>query len=469
MLRSPGHGLDSVGRDILVKILAFVVVEEVREEREKGPQQTLFRMGSAHTMGRVATLQKRAQNMMRLRTVCKAFWHAMEQEEFQRNILEQGTFRELGVERCPRRIFFGGSYLHVLKATLTQLRTRADLEKKMESAPPVPMMACGMRAPPQFAFPHPADCVDFTKFPSLTMEEEARILTRARLLMDFLRDFESFSSSTIDFQAALLRYRAFLKMQLDHPRKLFVPTVDILFVQLAHILRNEAYETDGAPLSVDPLNLFETEAEMLLYNETVTSTSRLWAELFNVPYMPSDFLSTHTFYSENLYPSFNSRDRGPTFHKPGPFVPCVGTSVPLDIISLPKVSLTIAQLEQDATWFQELQQQIYQLESQPPYDGKTFNRLAKSYRRFIFIWHQTGSRFIPPVSIDLFWHAHQLTPDLYRSEMQRILGWVPKHAPESSMKSADPELSCQWKTLFGCELGQDPTLGDDSLQQPPIY
>jgi hypothetical protein len=84
----------------------------------------------------------------------------------------------------------------------------------------------------------------------------------------------------------------FLKLQLDHPNVLLLPSADILFVMLSHVFRTKKYHEDRKRLALpvpDPLCL--TEEEERFYNEAVAATGWLWK-------IRKEFYFCRQFFSE---------------------------------------------------------------------------------------------------------------------------------------------------------------------------
>ena len=170
---------------------------------------------------------------------------------------------------------------------------------------------------------------------------------------------------------------------------------------------------------------------------------------------------------------------------PPPYIGCVGPAPPTALVAEAgfPVSIDARELVKDVQWLAMLVSQASELlQGHWTYssNGVAMDRLVRSYDRFLFVVAKHGL-FAPPVPIDLIWHAHQSTPQLYRAETQRMLGchllhdpwpaarWtmdadgkmqprqgaVPTTALSPQEEGTFAELECLWKTEFGTDMMQE--------------
>ena len=96
-----------------------------------------------------------------------------------------------------------------------------------------------------------------------------------------------------------------------------------------------------------------------------------------------------------------------------------------------------------------------------PSPSHVCRRLFDSYSRFLFLCKtrpELDHKLAPPVSIDLLWHAHQSTPQLYEAETVRVLGYRLDHDPwpvSDKLRKVDDDFVCAWKSAFGTDLARD--------------
>jgi hypothetical protein len=175
-------------------------------------------------------------------------------------------------------------------------------------------------------------------------------------LLSFLREFAAHNTNFANpswAQIALLRYRMFLSMRVAHPTALLIPTSDILFAELSHVFRTDAYHSDlGTTLMASDL-LELPEGEGRLYNEAVKGTATLWAGMFpSVPFVEGDIPPWIPFKHEVV--SYGRQNPFCQYTKPLPYVPSVGSipnGVNVDTSDLPQIQLNAQDLLNDWQWY----------------------------------------------------------------------------------------------------------------------
>ncbi len=406
-----------------------------------------------------------------LASVCRAFARAAATEEVARQALLAAR------QRVPERVWYGAKMSDAFRAQYRVLLEHVREEKLQTDFRKLPSLmrsACSMAGPPPpERGPHPADPPSFATFAGLNWEELQRVQQRSKSLLDFLHAFRSFSV-VISVETVLLRYRMFLKLQLTHPNVLLLPTGDILFAQMAHIFRTADYHADvasgAAVLARDPLCL--SREEELLYNEASIATAHLWEATFGQPYLASGAVKQHAFFIHQTETSSKMRKWDNARYVPPPsYISAVGP-IPTNGLAadLPEIRLTAADIQNDFKWTQELdssfrkmrQQASKKLSMYDVTDERIIQHLSTCYQRFLFLCKtrpDLGRDLAPPVAIDLLWHAHQATPQLYEEETMRICGYRVSHQPwpegNSELRPTSDAIKCAWKTAFDTEMEED--------------
>ncbi len=407
-----------------------------------------------------------------LASVCRAFARAAATEEVARQALLAAR------QRVPERVWYGAKMSDAFRAQyrLLQEHVREDKLQQIANQKPEYGIACGMRAPPGHPEPHPADPPSFEAFAGLNEMEMQRVQKRAESLLQFLRAFGSFAVG-FKAEAALLRYRMFLKLQSDHPNTLLLPTADILFAQLTHIFRTADYHADVASGSVllarDPLCLSREEEP--LYNDACVATARLWESSYGELYFASDAVKQHAFFVHQV-------DKGPFTPKwlaaryvpPPAYVAAVGPAPTRKMTDLPEIRLKAVDVRNDLKWMPELDISFRNICTQAyrklgifdSSDANVIQHLSLSYQRFLFLCKtrpDLGHDLAPPVALDLLWHAHQATPRLYEEETTRIVGFRVDHDPwpqgKSDLRPLSEQMKCAWKTAFQTDMEDDHWFG----------
>ncbi len=454
---------DKLPRDVLAMILCMCM------QGETVSPLSIFGSSSAHLAAEREAVRAVNKQVQALALVSRCFARAAATEGVARRALEVA---ELHV---PARVWYGGSLREAFKAQwalkLEQARHQAKQEEVL--ARPTPMVACGMRAP-HFRNPpmvHPEETPKFAQFAGLNSDEGRRVQQRAEQLVGFLRSFACFAES-FKADAALLRYRMFLKLRQDHPNALLLPTADILFAELAHVFRTAAYHEDvknGVPMTQDPLQL--SKSEEVLYNQAARGTAKLWQETYGEAYFAAIQAKEHEFFThQEAISPFGGGWAEVPFQPPTSFVAAVGPSPRPSRTPLPSINLTAKDLINDLQWMPELERSFGEMYGQafkkldmPDHKQLTFiAHLLKGYQRFLFLCKtrpDLAHDLAPPVAIDLLWHAHQSTPRLYLEETTRIVGFRLDHDPwpteKKELRPLSEEFQCAWKTAFGRTIEQD--------------
>jgi hypothetical protein len=460
---------DSVPVGVLAVILRWAVLayepklsrKELKEEKLEPRGRHEPREGVLRA-GRMRRFLPRY--LLQLRLVCRAFRRAVETDPVQGTALERCGF---GV---PERLFYGATLAQVLRG---RCRMYSMELRECRGAMAVSSMSRPISAN-LGKHPHTPDA-SFVQFVGLLDDERGRLVRNTAALLSFLQEFGTFTPPGTEWApSTLLRYRMFLHLRVLHPRTLLIPTADIAYAQIAHMLRTEQYSADCDSSAVPPTDVLNlTDSEEPLYRDAVLGTKALWDATF-----PSgaEFVGPQqldALMSDDLYKYEKEGFGARTRKKLPPFVRCIGPEPPAaaaTIQGLPTVSMEAGDLLNDVKWmdllrgsFRKVLSDGYMVVGDYPHrpPETVLRHMLQSYQRWLFLVRQHQDRldvFSPPVHIDMFWHAHILTPELYRVEMARILGYVPEHRPFVGTNDPFPlsqELQALWKDTFGVEVESD--------------
>jgi hypothetical protein len=174
----------------------------------------------------------------------------------------------------------------------------------------------------------------------------------------------------------------FLKLQLEYPNTLLIPSADILFVMLSHVLRTKKYHDDLKSLSLstpDPLCLAEEEERF--YNEAVAATASLWQKTFGESYpayVPHQYFKHQVcaivfgfgmFFlfktkKKTDIPYFTSANSAAEYVRPPSYVASVFASATTPVINdLPRISLSVKDVMLDLKWIPQMQKEFQELSS----------------------------------------------------------------------------------------------------------
>ena len=221
---------------------------------------------------------------------------------------------------------------------------------------------------------------------------------------------------------------------------------------------------------VDVLCLAESEEPF--FNVAFEATASLWQDTYNEMYPK---VEKHQFFRHQKEVSmFSSFAASPEYVAPRRYAAAIFDDKACPVVaSLPNISITAEDVKLDLQWIPQLQKEFRAL-SNTAYqemgivgkvnDRVVCERLFESYHRFLFLCKtmpSLGHKLAPPVSIDLLWHAHQITPQLYMEETTRTVGFHLRHDPwpnnSKDLRDMSSEFACAWKKSFGTDLSKDHT------------
>lgn len=88
------------------------------------------------------------------------------------------------------------------------------------------------------------------------------------------------------------------------------------------------------------------------------------------------------------------------------------------------------------------QMDLYYQVSLPHYRDRIYlETIHQRYKQFLYAKGKTPDVFLEPsYDIDLFWHAHQLNPLVYKEDMMRIVGYFLNHGASIDHRTEDDKL-----------------------------
>jgi hypothetical protein len=141
----------------------------------------------------------------------------------------------------------------------------------------------------------------------------------------------------------------FLRLQLDHPNILLIPSADILFVQFAHVLRTNIFHEDvkRLALNISDWDLFALQKEdERFFNEAVRATASIWQKTFKEPFPKGQ---VHAFFRhDQTAGAFSSISASAHYIRPSSYVGALFSGAPPKSVSaLPEVSLSAHDVERE--------------------------------------------------------------------------------------------------------------------------
>ncbi|KAK3088698.1 hypothetical protein FSP39_022527 [Pinctada imbricata] len=230
--------------------------------------------------------------------------------------------------------------------------------------------------------------------------------------LDFLAviDSNKVFQSVKTIRNATYRYEKFwLPLAAKYHDKCLAAPLDIEWVWHCHMLCPPIYEKDC-------MDICKTHVNHKLYSSTerqkrVKESEKLWSK---------------EYPGEPFYTDFSSDDR-------------YGTDA--------------SQVSYDILSSSERQAVFYYQVSLPHYKDKRFlKEAALRYRKYLYLKKLNPKEFLVPCyDIDLIWHTHQLNPQAYKADTERLLGRVLNHddtvndrSPNSKLIRADSRTRELW-------------------------
>jgi hypothetical protein len=284
-------------------------------------------------------------------------------------------------------------------------------------------------------------------------------------------------NNRLDFKSILQRYLMFQRLRKENPHLMLIPTADIEYAWICHVLRTEQYWVDcvreGIPIahSLMPLR----NADALMYVEAARATSLLWRKRFGGVEVSTSAVATSassndtsqppadaatgqcnapdlTFSSVYLPPkdeercfqhqfySFSGLSGKVTFNAPNCYINAFGPppAVPAKPFTFESlidinISLTEEDLRADMKWLPSFEKSYASLRADcwwscDDSSEKILTYLMYTYDRYLFLVKKyPGEMLAPGLAADLLWHAHQLDPVAYKQTCLRSLGFELKH------------------------------------------
>lgn len=289
-----------------------------------------------------------------------------------------------------------------------------------------------------FACPNPFSPVkpkSVEKIVQLQDDARLRIIGNARTLLYFYRDFVKLYNPLDDKWAedAYSRYFHFVLLQAENMEHKLIPTADILYVHLSHIIRTNSYQKN-VDKKLQPENLLAPQAN---FEERAKITAKLWENKYKNTYIPKNMKLEE-------------------ISKP-PYLSCIGPKIPPSEISKNisnYIGLSVRDIELDLSWVFELERQLPLVQLHFGLDEQDIiTKISYVYEKFLDIVRRNSNDYShvssPPCFIDLLWHAHQCSPLLYRTECEALLGFPLPHEPRpSGLQEKEISFQASWGSLY---------------------
>eukprot|EP01127_Copromyxa_protea_P003321 TRINITY_DN13150_c0_g1_i1.p1 TRINITY_DN13150_c0_g1~~TRINITY_DN13150_c0_g1_i1.p1 ORF type:complete len:246 (-),score=30.29 TRINITY_DN13150_c0_g1_i1:49-786(-) len=190
-------------------------------------------------------------------------------------------------------------------------------------------------------------------------------------------------------------YLNFISLKAKYPNARLIPSLEVEWIWYSHLLRPKLYET-FCMKSFDYIIPHSLDDWLEGHEDpgSIVETAELYEKEYGSKYICEETVSN----SEIKY-------------------------------------LETADLFNDWPWYSRLQQH-------PDYHSEEFLKEARSgYYKFLDGISRNGLRLGPPVDIDLFWHSHQISPQQYRTDCDRMFGEVIYHTPIGTVAGWDFRVS----------------------------
>jgi hypothetical protein len=254
--------MEGLPSSVLSFLLEWVLVAE--HAAEPNPARRAKRV--CRDEGITVSLQP-VRRLLALKVVSKEWKRAVERGECGQ-LWRSAVYWSLG--EAPQQLFYGGTYLDVVRCALELRKALAAAKTETESLD-YPT-ACEAESPPLFVRPYVAPSGEYKAILS-EQERKALCVVAKELLLLLQRGLGLGGEEWA--RIALQRYKMWILLRRRHPAKVLVPTLDIELVWVGHILRTRAYYADCARLAVSPEHsLVLPSAAQPLYSAAVKATAR---------------------------------------------------------------------------------------------------------------------------------------------------------------------------------------------------
>ncbi|XP_060563349.1 uncharacterized protein LOC132722802 [Ruditapes philippinarum] len=223
-------------------------------------------------------------------------------------------------------------------------------------------------------------------------------------------------SSTL--KRAVYRYEKYwLPLAAEYPNEFLAPPLDVEWAWHCHMLNPNAYERDCREIVGSTVK--HTMLGARRFYKEQRKSQRYWLEKigkyqepFTIDYRePFDTVAIDTYHSKITY----------------------------DILAASK-----------------RQMDLYYQVSLPHYKNRKYlNTSHLRYKQFLYAKAKLPNAFLEPsYDIDLFWHAHQLNPVIYKEDVTRIVGYFLNHGAsidhrtEEDRLNADKQSRDTWLSLY---------------------
>ena len=218
---------------------------------------------------------------------------------------------------------------------------------------------------------------------------------------------------------AVYRYEKYwLPLAIKYPNKCLTAPLDIEWVWHTHMLCPKSYETDCEAVVGGTVN--HTLRKRNKFVEEQKASQKLWSEVYSGDHEPF----------------------------------AIDFDVPYDVDAVDNFK---SKITYDIVAAAQRQMVFYYQVSLPHYrDRKYLGNCEMRYKQFLYLKTQLPKAFLVPCyDIDLMWHTHQLSPFIYKKDMEKIIGHLFNHddsvndrSEGSKLNEADRRTRESWKSFY---------------------
>lgn len=265
--------------------------------------------------------------------------------------------------------------------------------------------------------------------PLLASELRHEIGRSANALLNLLRLCTQFLHGDWA-QCALDRYRCFLELKRRNPAKMLVPTAEIEFVWVCHILRTQKYHADLQEMQLPATHsLCMLRGTAPLYEASVRATARAWELTFpGSVYCGKDHLEA-LLDMKNFFELGDPQQQCPPYKEPPSFAAVSCKSLPVVIPEHIQVSLTAHDLQGDVNWLVHFEHQLEATiqthwewgvgDDDTPDRANLMKHLIDSYDRFLWLVKRYSILFCKCCRPNFTWGA-----DIRRRDLDQLSLWI---------------------------------------------
>jgi len=327
--------------------------------------------------------------------------------------------------------------------------------------------------------------------PNPTVEFSVQLLPMVKYLLDFLNEANIRKELCNEnlLARALHRYENFLRLKQKHKNLILIPTFEIEYVWVNHMLRPSMYREDCKQLLGDVIDhciCLQTMYLSMNKRSFLELTKKLYEEEYNEPYCDLAVIKAQKPMLINLNKSKKNFYRPPEKPHEIPVHPIYTRefgAVKDCLNEECKFSLKVNDLLMDAGWIDDFNAYMTKCLSDPtdtssiisveskteyynPPDLSTmiiYKNILKSYERFLYMtakYPPITGYIHPTYAIDVMWHAHMICPKQYNIDISRLVGFLLDHDPWPMCSKEDISKNLQnsqdlWQQEFGISIDLD--------------